>query len=243
MDMYFFWGKDLLSEFSIGSILMAGLKTFFLAENLLFLPAWCFLICWFVWLYRAQFRSWRIFYLLSGLLACAAFASMVMLFLFGCSHVKKALPAHQLYFTGKSFSGVAMLIPAVLLLFWSVKKPRNKGLTGIMALICALLSGLAFSLSYVYLLTDDLQYLMRSMSDRPLVIEGASFFFAHAAGATLPLLFLFILFLIFFTLSKSRHYPPMIFSIVAFIMLLITGILTLSGQIGVCGSGLLAIIS
>jgi len=231
--MYYFWGKDLLSEFSVVSILISGLKTFFLPSNLLFLPAWCSMIIWFLLLNRAQFKNWRLFFIISGILVCAGFGFTVILFLLGCTHTNDALAIHAAFQGWKAYAGPGLILISLLFLVWNLIRPGSKILTGILALICALASGLVFGLSYIFRLTDDLQFLLRTLTAKVYIWDGMNLLFSHALGMILPLVLLLGLIFIFFSFSKNRHYPPAVFSVIAFLILLVTGILTLTGHLGI----------
>ena len=231
--MYFFWGKDLLSEFSVISLLFSGIKSFFMLSNLLYLPALFLFACWIILLSRAQFRHWRIFYVLSGILLCAGFGFMIMFFLVGCCHVNRALSMLPSFTHWKSFAGLGILALSLILLAWNLLRLRNKGITGLLALLSTGLFGIAFGLSYVFLITDDLQYLMRTIVDRELIVEGLPLFFAYALGATLPVVLLLVPGLLFFSFSGKSQYPSVAFTAVAFLVIAMTGILTLTGHLGV----------
>jgi hypothetical protein len=132
----------------------------------------------------------------------------------------------------KSYAGPALLLVAVLLLLWNLMKPKSPGLPGFIALLCAVLSGLAFGLSYIYVLTDDLQFLMRTMSESAIIREGLVLLLAHIFGFVLPLACLLILIFLIFSFSKSHKHPALGFSALAFVVLLLTGILTMTGHLG-----------
>jgi len=233
--LYFFWGKDLLSEFSAISLLCAGIKSFFMLPNLLYLPALFCLFCWIIMLSRAQFKNWRLFLTLSGILFCLGFGFMLMVFLTGCCYSNRALSVLNMFMRWKSFAGALILVSSLFLLVWSLIRPRRKEITWPVGLLSTGLFGLAFGLSLVFRVTDDLQYLMRTITDPELADQGLSLLFVYALGTTLPVVFLLVLCFLLFVFSRNRQYPPVLFFAVAFLILAMTGILMFTGHLGVYG--------